>query len=142
MARKLTDRPQALHFPKGEGRTEQAHAGETDINVIMAKARKGEHSEYINDHEGNYGFATRENFFEANILIATANTMFEELPSQLRSRFNHDPGQFLEFVQDPKNKEEMVKLKLSNPPTIEEPPPVIPPVTPPETPPETTPPEE
>lgn len=115
--RSLKDRPYALHFPKGEGRTEQAHAGETDINTIMAKARRGEHSDYISDHEGQYGFASRENYFEANILIAQANTMFEELPAKIRSRFNHDPGQFLEFVQDPKNQEEMVELKLKNPPT-------------------------
>lgn len=118
--RSLEQRKHALHFPEGEGRTEEAHAGEADINQIMARAMKGEHADYANKHEPHYGDATGPQYLEANILIAEANTMFEELPSGLRSRFNHDPAQFLEFVQNPVNNEELIKLKLVNKPSIEE----------------------
>ncbi len=114
--RTLKQRKYALHFPKGEGRTEQAHAGETDINQIMAKAMRGEHSDYIQKHEPQYGDATGPDYLEAQIIVANAKTMFEDLPAKIRSKFNHNPDEFLEFVQDPKNDKEMVELKLKNPP--------------------------
>lgn len=113
--RSLEQRKYALHFPAGEGRTEEAHAGEADINQIMARAKRGEHEDYANKHEPRYGDATGPQYLEANILIAAANSMFEELPSGLRSRFNHNPAQFLEFVQNPGNEEELIQLKLKNP---------------------------
>lgn len=114
--RKLKERPYALIFPKGEGRTEQAHAGEADINTIMRRAQRGEMSDYINKHAPHYGVATPLQFFDAQVIIATGNSMFEDLPSGLRSRFNHNPTEFLEFVQDPKNSDELIKLKLKKPP--------------------------
>lgn len=116
--RTLKQRKYALHFPEGEGRTEQAHAGEADINTIMARANRGEHSDYINKYEPHYGDASGPDFYQAQQLIAGANTMFEDLPSKLRSKFNHDPAQFLEFVQDPKNEDELIELKLAKAKTI------------------------
>lgn len=121
--RSLKNRPHALIFPKGEGRTEEAHAGEANINTIMAKASRGELQDYAAKYEPKYGDATGPDYLEANILIANANSMFEELPANLRSRFNHDPSQFIEFVNDPENKEELIKLKLIKKPqpTVGEP---------------------
>lgn len=117
--RTLKQRKYALTFPKGEGRTEEAHAGEADINQIMARAMRGEHNDYINKHQPQYGDVTGPDYLEAQIAIAGANSMFEDLPAKLRSRFNHNPAEFLEFVQNPNNAEELITLKLANPPAIE-----------------------
>lgn len=131
--RALKDRVH-IKFPK-DGKTEQAHAEETDINVIMKRAMRGEHSDYIKDYGGRYGEATSMDFLAANIIVANANQMFDALPSEIRSRFRNKPEEFLDFVQDPENKDELVRLKLANPPVIEPTspePPVL--TTPPETP--------
>ena len=43
--------------------------------------------------------------------------MFEDLPSKARTEFNNDPGTFLDFVQDPENKDKLYDLGLSEYPT-------------------------
>lgn len=112
--RKLKDR---THINLGgESLTEQSHANDVDINQIMAKALRGQHSDYIRDHEGSYGDTSSLTFYEANIIVANANSMFEELPAVLRNRFKNNPANFLDYVQDKNNLEEMYKLKLATRP--------------------------
>lgn len=41
--------------------------------------------------------------------------MFEDLPSQIRSRFENRPDKFLDFVNDENNQQEMVKMGLLDP---------------------------
>jgi len=60
---------------------------------------------------------------------AKVSEMFEDLPSEIRKRFNQDPKGFLEFVQARddtgalKNLAEMRKLKLA-PPAVDAPAPI------------------
>lgn len=119
--RKLKDRPHALKF-NDPSRTEQAHANDVDINKIMAKAKRGEHSDYIREHAGHYLDATSLDFYSAQILVADSKSLFEDLPSEIRNRFKNDPGKFLDFVQDDANLEEMYELKLADRPLPDEPP--------------------
>lgn len=136
MSRPLKERTH-IGFPK-QGKAEQAHAEDADINQIMRKAMRGEQSDYINQFAGHYGDSTSLDFFEANIVIVEAQQMFDALPSGIRSRFHNQPGEFLDFVQDPANEKELIKLKLKNPPR-EDPPPPASPAAAPTTPPEPTP---
>ena len=39
--------------------------------------------------------------------------MFADLPSSIRTKFNNDPAQYLDFVQDPEKLEEMRELGLA-----------------------------
>ena len=39
--------------------------------------------------------------------------MFEELPSQIRKKFNNDPAQFLDFVQNENNKDALYEMGLA-----------------------------
>ncbi len=118
--RALKDRVH-IKFPK-ESMTEQAHAEEVDINVILKRAMRGEHSDYIKDYAGRYGEATSMDFLAANIIVANANQMFDALPSEIRNRFQNKPEDFIDFVNDPANIDEMVRLKLANRPEEKEPP--------------------
>jgi hypothetical protein len=128
--RSLKKRPSAITFPSTTI-TEQQHANDVDINQIMAKASRGQSSEYIREHAGHYGDATSLDFYQAQTIVANAKSLFEDLPSSIRNRFENKPGLFLDFVQDPKNAEELVELKLANPPPPEPPaPPVVPPTEP------------
>lgn len=123
--RKIKDRPFSIDL-SGESRTEQSHINDADINQIMKKALAGIPSNYIREYEGHYGDATSVQFYDAQVIVANGKSMFEDLPSDIRNRFKNDPGKFLDFVQDPANAAELVKLKLAT--AIPTPP--VPPGTP------------
>lgn len=54
--------------------------------------------------------------------VKAAQEAFLTVPSAIRERFHHDPGAFLEFVENPANLPELRKLGLANPePTPETP---------------------
>ena len=100
----------------GPGKAKQSFQAECDINNIMAKYQKTGLLDHINKHGESYGFASSLDFTQANQVIAKANSMFEELPSATRNRFDNDPAKFLDFVQNPDNLEEMQSLGLANTP--------------------------
>lgn len=110
--RKLKDRPHALKFPEGEGRTEQSHVADCDINVILKRALRGQTSPYIRDNVEEYGEQTSIDLFEAQNIVKDAETMFNNLPSRVRNRFENDIGQFLDFIQDDANLPEAYELGL------------------------------
>jgi len=72
-----------------------------------------------------YGYATSDDFTASMEIVARGQTMFEELPSSIRTRFENDPAKFLDFVQDEENKEEMQELGLLNKTINEEIEPII-----------------
>ena len=96
-----------------KSRTKQAHAKEADINYIMRKYLKTGLIEHSRKHQPDYGFATSEDFHTSMNIITKANSMFEELPSQIRAKFENKPEQFLDFVNNEKNVPEMVELGLA-----------------------------
>lgn len=93
--------------------TKQNHKKECDINHIMKKYQKTGTLDHVSTHSSEYGFASSIQFHDAANLVIKATDMFDALPSSLRKRFNHDPAQFLDFVQDPANESEMIKLGLA-----------------------------
>ncbi len=97
-------------------RTKQQFKDECDINNILSKYQKSGAVTHVNKHAAEYGFATSEDFTSAMFLVTDAQAMFNELPSSLRTKFKNDPAEFLEFVQDPENADELVELGLAPPP--------------------------
>mgnify|MGYP000175390794 CR=1 FL=1 len=97
----------------GTGRTKQNHKDECDINHIMRKFKKTGVVEHRNENEPQYGFADAITFNEAMNIVITAQTMFDDLPSHLRRKFGNDPSNFLDFVQNPENLQEMRELGLA-----------------------------
>ncbi len=100
-----------ISFPD-KGRAKQSMADECDINNIMARYQTTGALTHVRDHAGDYGFASSIDFTEAMQIVAKGNSMFEELPSSIRSKFKNDPARFLEFVQDEGNEDEMRELGL------------------------------
>lgn len=95
-------------------RTKQSFRDECDINRIMAKFIKTGSIDHLRKHGGSYGDATSVDFHEAMNVITSAEQMFGELPSAIRVRFNDDPAEFLDFVGDDANLEEMRDLGLAH----------------------------
>lgn len=128
---------QRVQLKTVDSRTEQSHAEECDINNIVRQYIKTGmfNSNLIDKHQKVYGDFSGHDFEEAQNLIARAQSLFEELPSIVRNRFNNSPAQFLNFAGDEKNMEEMVEMGLMNAPKREEIPEQIQ-ATPPDTSPE------
>jgi len=109
--RSLKERPYALKSSM-PSMTKQSFKDECDINNIMAKFQKTGALTHYMRHAPEYGDATQVEYADALNVVANANTMFEELPSSIRKKFDNDPAKFLEFVQDEKNESEMEELGL------------------------------
>lgn len=97
----------------GPSMAHQSFKDECDINVLMARYRKtGILPENINEQAGQYLDCTANDFQEAMCLVAGAASLFNELPSTLRDRFQNDPVQLLNFLDKEENRPEAVKLGL------------------------------
>lgn len=107
----------------GPSLTKQSHAKECDINQIMLKWQKTGMIDHRNVYQGQYGDFTNtpDDYHESMNAVISANEMFESLPAKIRLRFGNDPGQFLDFVGDPENADEMIKLGLATARQIDDP---------------------
>lgn len=112
--------------------TKQNFAKECDINNIIKQYRVTGQLAHISAKaaQGSYrDLPDPLDFQESMNIVLAAEDSFSTLPAKVRDRFGNDPGQFLEFMADPKNREEAVKLGLVK----ELPPPEpLPPSPPPE----------
>lgn len=138
--------------PEVISRTKQEFGKEADINYIIKKAKR---TGYLGDPTKNgtrkpiFGdFSSVPDYLTQQTRLARFKSEFEALPSDVRTKFKNDPANVIEFMADPKNDEEAVKLGLKPkpkpikpdkpgvppaevPPTSSE---VIPPPAPPEPP--------
>lgn len=114
--------------PVGASRTKQSFLPETEINTIVAKYQATGLVDHINTHGEKYSLMPSPgDFTEAMNLVMESKTMFNELPSNLRSRFGNDPAQFLDFVGNEENRDEMISMGLVRPeiPDVVEPEPEL-----------------
>ncbi len=94
-------------------RTHQSGKDECDINKIMAKYVRTGVLDHQKEYGENYGFATSLDLLEAMTIVTKANEMFDDLPAEVRIKFNQDAGEFLDFTQDPENSAELIKMGLA-----------------------------
>lgn len=114
----------------------QSEAESCDLNIILKRyAKTGQLPVFDNIREGFYGDVTEiPDYQEAMNRIATTEQYFEQLPPDLRNRFDNNPAAFLDWMADDANIPEAIKLGLitdtqpSAPPTAATP--AAPPVPP------------
>jgi len=95
----------------GDSRTKQSFKAECDVNNILKNYNKtGVMPENFNP--GEFRDVTGIDYQESMQMVASASSMFNELPSALRKRFKNDPAELLTFTSDDKNIEEAYKLGL------------------------------
>lgn len=112
------ERPVKRHqikFPS-KGRTKQSEKDACDINQIMARYIKTGNITHANRYQPEYGYASEFDFRESLQLIQNGQDMFDELPAETRKEFHNNPAEFLEFVQNPENKEKLIEMGLSEQP--------------------------
>lgn len=113
--RAFVSRP-GRHDPDGNPiyRTEQHHKKECDVNNIIKKYDKTGLITHVSRIEARFGDHTGQDFKDAMDLITGAQSMFNELPPEIRSRFDNDPGKLLEFMEHPGNRKEAIEIGLIN----------------------------
>lgn len=98
---------------KGKGRTKQSHKDECDVNKIIKQFHKTGMISHARTHRGFYDdFIGATDYKSALDMIREADEMFMTIPSTIRKQFDNDPAKFLDFVQDPDNREEMQAMGL------------------------------
>lgn len=102
----------ALETPANAVGAKQGFKTQCDINFIMSQFQRTGAITHFNTRAPSYGYAEAVDFREALEIVKTGQEVFAALPSSLRARFENDPAQFLEFVQNPANADEMAQLGL------------------------------
>lgn len=109
-----------ITFDRTKSKTRQQYKADADINNIMAKYIKTGMLSHVNRYNGQYADVTGLGDYQESMnMIRTAQDMFMTLPAKVRSRFNNDPGEFLAFVDNPDNRDELVALGLARKPAPE-----------------------
>ena len=101
--------------------TKQSMRDETDINRIVQQYSRTGLLSHLMSLEPTYADVSGNDFMESMLLVRQAQEAFDELPAELRARFSNDPAMFLDFVGDPRNDEEAVRLGLKKFPEKESP---------------------
>lgn len=108
--------PRVYALRDTETRTKQAFRDDCDINNIMRRYEKTGVLPDIIKTNPQYGdFSEASDYQTALNTVMKAQEQFSALPSKVRERFANDPENFLAFVSDASNKEEMAKMGLLAP---------------------------
>ena len=95
-----------------DGLTEQHHTDTCDINKILAQFME---TGIMPQTKANpqYADVSEVDFSQMQNQLATAKTLFEELPEQVKARFNNEMHTFLHFAENPDNLPELVDMGLA-----------------------------
>lgn len=102
-----------------EGGAKQSFKEECDINTIVERFGLG-YELPENTRIPQYGdFSDITDFHTAMNATAKAREAFDQLPAEIRSKFNNDPGAYVDFCLNPENREELKKMGLISPEAIQ-----------------------
>jgi len=94
-------------------RTQQQFKDQTNVNNIMKKYLKTGTITHLNTSSGQYGdFSTLTDYQKSLQTVIDANNSFNQLSSEIRKKFGNNPQLLINFLADPKNREEAIDLGL------------------------------
>lgn len=103
--------------------TQQQYREEADINFIMKRYTQTGLLPLGTTETGTYGdFSQVTDYITALDIIKNAHDQFNELDAKVRATFNNDPANFLAFVENPANYDQLreygfLKKEPEPPPT-------------------------
>jgi phage internal scaffolding protein len=105
-------RRRCITYNGTDSKVDQAQEHLTNVAELLEPAvRKGLLRHSIK-FEGEYDDIPVKDYQEALFITAQAKSMFEQLPSKVRNRFDNDPAKFLEFTHNPENAQEMREMGI------------------------------
>ena len=98
-------------------KTQQQFKEECDVNNILRNYVSTGVLTHVNEREPIYGDFTEvpKDYGEMINLIHESEEKFASLPSDIRKRFDENPANMINFLQDEKNMDEAIKLGLVKP---------------------------
>ena len=96
--------------------TRQEFVQEADINNIMKRYADGMPLPSGNRQPIYGDFSEVPDYQKSFDIVSHAQEAFAALPSDLRARFDNDPGKLLQFLSDDSNRDEAVELGLVSKP--------------------------
>lgn len=113
MVRNQTDRPVQRKPFLGRSRTKQADREAADVNAIVRKYRATGYVDQLQRRDPIFGdFSQVGDFFDAMRRVRQAEDDFAALPSEVRARCANDPLEFIRFMVNPANKDELREMGL------------------------------
>jgi len=91
-------RPHSLAF-NDKHLTKQDHGGSADINYIAQQYLQG-HIPIPENPPQFYGDIAAVDIHKSREILATVNSTFAELPSDVRDHFKYDPARYVSFIDD------------------------------------------
>lgn len=111
--------------------TQQHLKDETNINRIMEKYERSGVITHLSSRIAQYGdFSNVGTFHQAMVKLQEAQNLFNDVPSEIRKKFDNDPAKFIEFCSDENNIEELREMGLAEPAPVIKKSAVDPPITP------------
>ncbi len=95
---------------KLHGKTKQSQRDECDINKLLERYQRDASLGHLEKYGGEYGNYADYDFENHVTKIAEMNTIFEQLPAEVKKDFGQKPDKFFEFVTDPANAERLPEL--------------------------------
>lgn len=93
--------------------TDQQFRDDCDVNIILKRLMAGQATPLPMSNKGVFGdFTNMPSYQESLQNVINANDAFMTLPSGVRTRFQNDPQQLMDFLNDKENVEESIKLGL------------------------------
>jgi len=100
--------------------TQKQFGDETDINKIMKKYHATGMITHLAKNPGRYmDLSEMKDYAQSLQTVIDSEAAFMTLPSETRFKFQNNPQELINFLADPKNRDEAIKLKLLNPPPQE-----------------------
>lgn len=98
-------------------KTDQSFAKDCDVNEIIKKFTKSGQLTHLARKEGIYADVSQiQDLLGSYETVNLAHEAMQSLPSQLRAKLENDPAKLIEYLNDPKNDEEAIKLGLKSMP--------------------------
>lgn len=105
--------------------TRQSEMEACDIHNVLKQFSQQGFEQLVREKaaQGQYADLPDELDYQQSLnTVLAAQASFATLPSQVRERFHNDPREFLEFIANPNNAEEAIRLGLAQDATPKEPP--------------------
>lgn len=99
--------------------TKQSFKDDCDINHIIDKYQSTGILEHTRKSIPQYLDVEPVDYLSAMNTVISAQNLFKSLPASLRKDCDNDPAKFLKYVQDPKNKDNLIALGLIDKPKAE-----------------------
>lgn len=93
--------------------TDQSWLEQTEVNSIISKYRKTGAITHLSKKAGQFADVSDiPDMLEAHERVTNAFNAFQELPAVIRDKFQNDPMKMIQFLNNPENNEEAIKLGL------------------------------